>query len=270
MIEHIQAPPPAPFDTIASSYDEVYDNTIVTRHLRQIFWDCLMRHFKPGEHILEVNCGTGTDAIYLAKQGIRVTALDASSKMIEVAERKSRELRLDNMISFYHLKTEDINKLSTVNKFDGAYSNFGGLNCVAGMPKFIEDLQSILKPGSYFIGSILNTLCPYEIIAFLLRGKFGGAFRRFHIGGVEANIGGDRIHVWYYSPQQYAKMMDRYFEYKKTTALSIFSPPPNSIELAARKPKLTKSLLKLDDAINTIVPFYMLGDHFIIEAEKRE
>jgi len=44
-----------------------------------------MAGVKTGEKALDAGCGTGTYSIELAKRGARVTALDASSEMIERA-----------------------------------------------------------------------------------------------------------------------------------------------------------------------------------------
>lgn len=38
---------------------------------------------KPGKHLLELGCGNGRDSLYFLKQGLRVTALDASDIAIE-------------------------------------------------------------------------------------------------------------------------------------------------------------------------------------------
>ena len=38
--------------------------------------------FTPGQSILEINCGTGIDALHLASRGVRVDAFDAAPGMI--------------------------------------------------------------------------------------------------------------------------------------------------------------------------------------------
>lgn len=40
---------------------------------------------------LDVCCGTGTEAIYLAKNGFEVSAIDISKEAIKIAEKKARE-----------------------------------------------------------------------------------------------------------------------------------------------------------------------------------
>ena len=47
--------------------------------LRGRVWQTLERTFTPGQHILELACGTGEDALWLAQRGIQVTATDGSA-----------------------------------------------------------------------------------------------------------------------------------------------------------------------------------------------
>lgn len=49
----------------------------------------------PPSRLLEFGCGTGTNAVYLAKQGFDVTAIDLSDLAIAEAERKAREAGAD-------------------------------------------------------------------------------------------------------------------------------------------------------------------------------
>ncbi|MCW3796124.1 class I SAM-dependent methyltransferase [Paenibacillus sp. LS1] len=48
-----------------------------------------------GSHILEIGCGTGRTACYLAKNGYRVTAIDLHRNMLDKAVRRARRERLD-------------------------------------------------------------------------------------------------------------------------------------------------------------------------------
>ncbi len=269
MIQGIDQGYSSPFDALAPTFDDEDENNFVIKHVRPIFWQCAMRHFKQGDHVLELNCGTGIDAIHFAKQGIRVTALDASMKMINIAREKAGKLGLNNLLTFHQLNTENLELLEH-EPFDGTYSNFGGLNCVPGMPHLFPKLHKLLKPKSYLIYCVLNRYSPWEMISYLLQAKFNAARRRLIREGVIANVGGEKIHVWYYSPSEYSEMCASQFEMKKITGLNIFSPNPNSLAFARKFPGLTKKLLQFDDNLIDSFPFYNFGDHFIIEAERKD
>lgn len=48
-----------------------------------------------GSHVLEIGCGTGRTACYLAKSGYRVTAIDLHRHMLDKAVRRARRERVD-------------------------------------------------------------------------------------------------------------------------------------------------------------------------------
>lgn len=70
----------------------VYDRTIepFLKPLKRLTAKILRKKFAqiPGAHILEVACGTGTQSHLLAREGIRVVALDKSCGMIKQTQKK--------------------------------------------------------------------------------------------------------------------------------------------------------------------------------------
>ena len=75
------------FDRVADSYDELFTHTAIGMAQRKQVWGKLIAAFLTGSRILELNCGTGEDARFLAARGRSVVACDASTEMIEVAKR---------------------------------------------------------------------------------------------------------------------------------------------------------------------------------------
>ncbi|HTF69211.1 MAG TPA: methyltransferase domain-containing protein, partial [Edaphobacter sp.] len=78
----------AAFDRIAQDYDQKFTDSLIGRAQRDAVWKVLRRTFRTNDNILELNCGTGEDAIFLASNGISVFALDASPQMISRAEQR--------------------------------------------------------------------------------------------------------------------------------------------------------------------------------------
>ena len=72
------------FDELAPTYDEDFTGSLIGRLQRQAFWRILRGEIDGGT-ILDLGCGTGEDAVRLAKRACRVDALDVSPEMI--AER---------------------------------------------------------------------------------------------------------------------------------------------------------------------------------------
>ena len=65
--------------------------------------------------VLELGCGSGNDAIWFAKKGFNVTAVDISEKEINLAKEKSKGISNINYI------LDDIHSFSTEEKFDIIY-----------------------------------------------------------------------------------------------------------------------------------------------------
>ncbi len=258
---------PSPFDEVASEYDKWFERHWVTKHIRSVIWEELLKRFQHSEHILELNCGTGTDAFYLACNGMRVTGLDASSKMLEVARRKTDNRIVAHALTFMNIKNEDLHELNG-NKFDGVLSNFGGLNCNKDLPDVISNVAALIKPDKYFIACLINKVYPWEIASFLLRGKFKSAFRRFQKNGIEARLGITSVHVWYYSVNEFIQMLSPYFSVENIFGINVFSPNPNSRGFSFKHERLTNFLLTVDTKVAHHTPFCRLGDHVVIVAKR--
>ena len=50
-------------------------------------YEPFLRHMRPGGHILDAGCGPGRDTKAFIKQGFKVTAIDASKAMVELASQ---------------------------------------------------------------------------------------------------------------------------------------------------------------------------------------
>ena len=99
------------FDQMAADYDDVFTRSMIGRAQRDSVWSVLNRTFRSGDHILELNCGTGEDALFLSRNSIAVTACDASEQMIAVASSRLRTEALGAPVKFSLLPTERIHEL---------------------------------------------------------------------------------------------------------------------------------------------------------------
>ncbi|NJN98346.1 MAG: class I SAM-dependent methyltransferase, partial [Anaerolineales bacterium] len=80
---------PTAFDAFAAAYDDDFTHSLLGQLLRPRVWDILAQHFSAGQHVLELTCGTGEDALWLTRRGVHVTATDGSAAMVRQAEAKA-------------------------------------------------------------------------------------------------------------------------------------------------------------------------------------
>src|SRR5258705_10032004 len=112
------------FDLAASSYDEEFTYSPIGKLQRQRVCFYLEKMLpEQSLKILEINCGSGEDAVWLAKKGHLVIASDASPKMIQEAKRKIFANKLEGKISAITCGFDDLKKQFQSEKFDLIFSD---------------------------------------------------------------------------------------------------------------------------------------------------
>lgn len=248
----------AAFDNLAADYDDGFTRTLLGERLRRAVWRRLDARFAPGDRVLELACGTGEDALHLASRGVRVLATDASPEMVRVAGEKLSGLA---EVEVRQLAVEDLESLDAP-PFDGALSNFGGLNCVADLPAAGQALAARLRPGAVAVLCVMGPVVPWEWIWFRGRGK---AFRRLTRGGVEWR----GLRVRYPSIRALRSALSPAFRMRRVAALGALLPPPYAESWAARHPGLIDRLDRWERRLETVPPLPWLADHYLMELERR-
>ena len=253
------------FDTIADQYDDLFTRSLIGRAQRNVVWDVLRRTFKPGERILELNCGTGEDALFLSRMGVSVHACDASERMIAVAARrlKSEPQRADVQLEVR--PSEQLSDLAVV--FDGALSNFSGLNCVADLAAIARHLARLTKPGARLVLCLSTRFCLWEALWYLVHGKPSRAIRRWQ-GFANATLGETTIRVHYPTARDIRRLFSPAFLLRKHKAVG-FAVPPSYVEHLARKhPHLLRKLAAIDRILASCPLVRVLGDHMLLVLER--
>jgi SAM-dependent methyltransferase len=252
------------FDRVAGSYDEVFTRTAIGRAQRAQVWKELLGTFHRGDQILELNCGTGEDARFLAQHGISVLACDVSAAMLEVAESYSVLAERAGSIEYRQLANEKLFRLSPKVPFDGAFSNFSGLNCVADLQPVARNLAALVRPGGRVLICMWSRLCLAEILWFLSRGQATRAFRRLP-GKATARLGDTAIAVSYPTISRLRGEFAPWFRLETRRAIGLFVPP-SYVESWARKNTNALARLEKLDRIFAGWPILRdIGDHVLLE-----
>jgi ubiquinone/menaquinone biosynthesis C-methylase UbiE len=255
------------FDQMAGEYDDVFTRSMIGRAQRDAVWSVLTQTFDNGDHVLELNCGTGEDALFLARNAITVTACDASGQMIQIASNRLHAEAPGAPVKFNLLPTERLRELQSATKFDGAFSNFSGLNCVADLKQTAEDLATLLPPNAPLLVCLSTRFCAWEMLWFLLHGKFRKAFRRCS-GRATATVGEFTVDVYYPTVRKLRTLFSPSFVMRSSMGVGV-TVPPSYVESWIRSyPKLLRLLRAIDRVISTLPGFRVIGDHMLLHFER--
>ncbi len=258
-----------PLDTIAEAFSrtaEKYDSFAedhphLTR-MRKKVYSHVMRHVPRGAHILELNAGTGTDAVQLAQRGYFVHATDIAPGMLNRLPEKVERLGLQDRVTMEALSFLSLENVHGA-PFDAIFSDLGGLNCIPDLTPVIRQLPAVLKPGGIVTWVLMPHICLWEM-AEVFRGNISLAFRRFSSGSVRANLEGLNFDVYYFSPRQVIKWFRNDFELLALEGLSVITPTAESKNFAKGHPRLYRTLSWLDDRLSPHWPWSGWGDFYIL------
>ena len=103
---------------------------------------------KPGTHVLDIGCGLGGPARYIAQRfQCRVSGLDITKPFVDAANKLTALLRMDEQVQ---VRLGDGQQLPYPDaSFDGAYAQHVTMN-VPDRPRFFAEAYRVLKPGAFF------------------------------------------------------------------------------------------------------------------------
>jgi len=248
---------------VAVGYDSQFTATVIGAMMRRAVWARCAARFPPGSRVLEMNCGTGEDALWLAQRGVRVLATDISPAMLRVAESKLAASPASGAARFQRLAWEELESLDE-EPFDGALSNFGGLNCVRDLRSAARALASKLRPGAAAVLCIMGPAVPWEWLWFLAHGKPAAAFRRLRRRGAEWS----GISIRYPSIAAARRAFAPEFRLLRKCAIGALLPPPYTEKRLGRHPRLIAAIDRVERRCETLWPLPMLADHYLLEFER--
>jgi len=255
----------ASFDNYAQQYDDHFTFSPVGLMQRHAVYSILIPLLNSKSSVLEINCGTGSDALEISKYTKNVLATDASSKMIEQCQFKKKD---SENISFKVLPIQDLNE--DIENSNFIFSNFGGLNCLSpdDFSEFANKCQLLLSPQADLFFVIMGRKCIWERMYFKLKGDSLKAKRRDSNVGVESLINGLEFKTWYYSPKEITDLFGSKFKMIHTSGVGLFVPPSYLNPFFSNKKFLLKLLNGLDKLFCKFSRTANYADHFIIHLKK--
>jgi len=255
------------FSRTADKYDAFANDHPHLTRMRSKVYSHVERFIPGGSHILELNAGTGTDAVQLAQRGYFVHATDIAPGMLDRLRDKVRDLNLQDRVTWEERSFLSLDNVPGA-PFDAVFSDLGGLNCVPDLSSVIQQLPKLLRPGGVVTWVLMPRICLWEWME-VFRGNFRLAFRRLTQRGVRANLEGLQFNVYYFSPRQVIDWFGDDYDLIALAGLSVITPTAESKNLAKRFPRHYRVLSWLDDNLSPHWPWYGWGDFYILTMRYR-
>lgn len=257
------------FSRQAKIFDGLYNNDTIIQYKRQRVREHILKYAPIEGAMLELNCGSGEDAIFFAQKGFRVHATDISNEMLDELKEKMNGTLYEDEISIEQCSFTELRSLHNRGPFDYVYSNFGGLNCTSQLGEVLGSLDEMVKPGGVITLVIISKFCLWET-GMLFKGKFRTAFRRFFAGkGRKAKVEGSYFKCWYYSSSFIKKYLQSKFEFLSVEGLCSIVPPSYVENFAEKFPGCFRFLVQKENELKCRWPWHMMGDYFIISFRKK-
>ncbi len=252
-----------PFGQVADHYDAEFSRQGTGLFQRRLVHQLLEPHLPPeGSAVLELNAGTGTDALNFQNRGYDVIPTDGSEEMVALMTEKGLpaiQWDLNN-------PRPDILKRD----FPLVFSNFSGWNCVS--PESLKSLGKVLS-GSMSSGSTLAVVvfgprCILENKYMFFAGRWK-QFGRRRKPAVKAKVGQSSMTIWNYRVVDLAGILSPHFELVVQHPIGLFLPP-SYIRIPAFARGLLKVGYRMDRTIAKLGFLAPYADHMLLVFQKKQ
>jgi ubiquinone/menaquinone biosynthesis C-methylase UbiE len=257
------------FSKQSEVFDALYGVDEIIQYKRERVRKHILKFLQPHSSMLELNCGTGEDALFFASLEHHVHATDIADGMLKKLVNKIEGHDYAGRLSFEQCSFTQLDTLQNKGPFDHIFSNFGGLNCTKDLDKVLGSFSPLVKPGGIVTLVIISKFCLWETL-LVFKGKFKTAFRRFFSkNGRKAHVEGSYFNCWYYNPSYIIKNLEPDFKMINVEGLCTIVPP-SYIEGFGRKcPGLFAFLKKWENKWASKWPWKYVGDYYIISLKKQ-
>jgi len=219
------------FDIAAKFYDHSFTNTKIGRLQRNRVWKYLDKVLPNNKalSILELNCGTGEDALYFAKKGHQTQVFDLANPVLNVDK-----------------------------KYDLIFSNFGGLNCIS--KNELKNLANFFKKYLTKNGQCIFVIMPPKTIIEKwyrwYKNETDIYKNRSSEKPIEVNVEGKSVATYFHSPNTVQSTFEGFQLIKKL--------PIGFIPSYLEKNSILPILNIFDSLIYASKSFSNNADHYLI------
>jgi len=250
------------YDAIAASYD---DQVQGDSWMREVVQRHYTRLFNPGEHILDVGCGTGIDALFLASRGVRVTGIDHSPEMIGAFRSKIAVSGVSDLLDAHVLPIQDLSRLAAEH-FDGLISAFASLSTLPDLEEFANNAARLVKPHGRLVLHLLNRFSLWEWLGYLSRADWQAARQVGRLRTREFTIGGRAVrHTMYFPHEAYDRFFRDCCALRAAYALGSLRPPHTVRRLPA---SVVSALERIDVRTGHLPLVQNAGRFFVLDLER--
>jgi ubiquinone/menaquinone biosynthesis C-methylase UbiE len=257
------------FDSVAADYDGPRGNNALIQDMRAEMWRWLDATFSTPSRLLDLGCGTGLDAVRMARVGHHVTATDWSAEMVRRTHDRATAEGVGNRIDALAVGAHELETLGGSIRFDGAYSNLGPLNCVPDLTEVARECARLLKPGGALVFTVIGRICPWEIVHYAFKRRWSRIAVRYARGAVPVTMNGRTVWTRYYTPREFFRPFSGEFVLRQFRGLCVAAPPPYLGWIRDRHPRIHAALWRLDRGMAGWPLLRGLGDHFLIVMVRR-
>jgi SAM-dependent methyltransferase len=257
------------FDSVAADYDGPRGNNDQIQDMRSDMWRSLDAAFPGSSRLIDLGCGTGLDAVRMAKLGHFVTAVDWSPLMVRRTVDRAEREHVSDRIRSIAMGAHELQRLDGAGQYDGAYSNLGPLNCVPDLVDVSRQCARLMKPGAALVFTVIGRYCPWEIAHYVRRRRWARATVRFARHVVPVSMNNHTIWTRYYGPREFYRAFKQNFTLEHHRGLCVFSPPPYITWVREHHPVWHERLRRLDRRVSHWPFVRGMGDHFLIVMKRR-
>lgn len=138
------------YNQVADQYDEQmsYNSKLNRENIERIMLDM----FEKGNSILDFGGGTGSDSIWMVKNGYSVTYLDNSNGMIDIAKKKFKNNDCSSLINIVENENIDFRNWTAIEiPYHGILANNCVINSIFDISSLFRKLHLVLKSNGKLV-----------------------------------------------------------------------------------------------------------------------